>query len=77
MTIARFSTDAEFLLARTRLESAGIQCFGRNEYTARIAGALSSVLGADDVELQVRESDVEEALAMLSSEAPLADSGVE
>ncbi len=71
VTVARCRTDAEFVLARSRLESAGIECCGRNEAGARLVGHVFGIFGAHEIELQVRESDAEDALAMLDSEAPL------
>ena len=71
VTVARFHNDAEFLLARTRLESAGIECFGRNEHALRLTGHIHGFFGAHYIELQVREAEAEEAAAMLESESPL------
>ena len=73
VTIARFHNDAEFLLARTRLDSAGIDCFGRNEHSLRLTGHIHGFFGAHYIELQVREEDADEARAMLESESPLAE----
>ena len=73
VTIARFHNDAEFLLARSRLESAGIESFGRNEHALRLTGHIHGFFGAHYIELQVRESEAEEALAMLESESPIAE----
>jgi hypothetical protein len=70
VTVARFRTDAEFVLARSRLESAGIECAGRNEHASRLVGHVYGFFGAHEIELQVRESDAEDALAMLESQAP-------
>ena len=71
VTVARFHNDAEFLLARTRLESAGIECFGRNEHALRLTGHVHGFFGAHYIELQVREAEAEDALAILESESPL------
>jgi hypothetical protein len=71
VTVARYHSDAEFLLARTRLESAGIDCVGRNEHALRLTGHVHGFFGAHCIELQVREADAEDALAMLESESPL------
>ncbi len=68
VTVAEFHNHAEFLLARSRLESEGIECFSRNEHTASIAGHYTGVFGMHQIELQVREADAEDALAMLQSE---------
>ena len=73
VTIARFQNDAEFLLARTLLDSAGIECFGRNEHALRLTGHIHGFFGAHSIELQVREADAKDAIAMLESESPLAD----
>ncbi len=73
VTIATFHNYAEFLLARSRLESEGIECFSRNEHTARNAGDLAGALGVQHIELQVREADAEDALAMLQSEIEAED----
>lgn len=74
VTVARFHTDAEFLLARSRLDSAGIECFGRNEHALRLTGHVHGFFGAHCIELQVREADAEDALAVLNSESTLDDS---
>ena len=71
VTVARFGNDAEFLLARGRLESAGIECFGRNEHALRLTGHIHGFFGDHYIELQVREADAEDARAMLESESPL------
>ncbi len=70
VTVATFDNHAEFLLARSRLESAGIECYSRNEHTARITGHFTGVFGMHQIELQVRAADAEDAVSMLHSEAP-------
>lgn len=69
VTVAAFHNEPEFLLARTRLESAGIECFAQDENMLRIAGWHSHMLGG--IKLQVCESDVPDALAILRDTAPL------
>jgi len=69
ITIARFHNEPEFLLARARLESADIECFAQDENMLRIAGWHSHILGG--IKLQVRESDADDALAILRHTAPL------
>ena len=69
ITIATFDSEPEFLLARTRLESADIECFAPGENMLRIAGWHSHILGG--IKLQVREADAEDALAILKETAPL------
>jgi hypothetical protein len=69
VTIATFHSEPEFLLARTRLESADIECFALGENMLRIAGWHSHILGG--IELQVREADAQDALAILRHAAPI------
>jgi Putative prokaryotic signal transducing protein len=71
ITIATFFSEFEFLLARGRLESAGIECFALDENMLRIAGWHSHILGG--IKLQVRESDVQDAHAILQATAPTCD----
>ncbi len=69
VTIATFHNGTEFLLARTRLESAGIECFTPNENLLRIAGWHSHIFGG--IKLQVSEADAQDALAILRCTAPI------
>jgi Putative prokaryotic signal transducing protein len=69
VTVATFNTETEFLLARTRLESADIECFVQDENMSRIGGWHSPVLGG--IKLQVWESDAQDALAILRETAPI------
>jgi hypothetical protein len=69
ITVAVFHSQPEFLLARTRLESADIECFAYDENMLRIGGWHSHVLGG--IKLQVRESEAQDALAILRQTAPL------
>ena len=73
VTIASFHSDAEFVLARMHLESAGIECFGRNEHALRLTGHTHGFFGAHGIDLQVRESDAEDARKILETESPLPD----
>jgi hypothetical protein len=70
VTVATFQNEMEFLLARTRLESAGIECFAADENMLRMAGWHSHILGG--IKLQVAESEVQDALAILRETAPTA-----
>jgi hypothetical protein len=74
VTIARFENHAEFMVARAQLQSAGIECLARNENAIVRTAPFSAMFGAY-VELQVYESDAEDALAMLNSESPLETDG--
>ena len=71
VTVARFQNYGEFLVAKTILESAEIDCVGRNEYGARFFGELHGLSNHSYVELQVREADAADARAVLESESPL------
>jgi Putative prokaryotic signal transducing protein len=68
ITVATFHNEPEFLLARTRLESAGIECFVQGENMLRIAAWHSHILGG--IKLQVAELDAQDALAILRETAP-------
>jgi hypothetical protein len=69
VTIAVFHSQPEFLLARTRLESAEIECFTYDENMLRIGGWHSHIFGG--IKLQVRESEAQDARAILHQTAPL------
>jgi hypothetical protein len=69
VTIAVFHSQTEFLLARTRLESADIECFAYDENMLRIGGWHSHIFGG--IKLQVRESEAQDALAVLRHTAQL------
>ena len=69
ITIAVFHSQPEFLLARTRLESADIECFAYDENMLRIGGWHSQILGG--IKLQVRESEAQDARAILYQTASL------
>ena len=68
VTVAVFHSQPEFLLARTRLESAAIECFAYDENMLRIGGWHSHILGG--IKLQVRESEAQDALAILHHTMP-------
>jgi hypothetical protein len=63
ITVGVFHSQPEFLLARTRLESADIECFAYDENMLRIGGWHSHIFGG--IKLQVRESDAQDASAIL------------
>jgi Putative prokaryotic signal transducing protein len=71
VTIATFHNEMEFLLARTRLESADIECFAQDENMLRIAAWHSHIFGG--IKLQVRESEADAACAILQHTAPIDD----
>ena len=55
VTIKKSHVEAELLVLKSKLESEGIKCFMRNEFTTQIMNYLPSF----EVELQVSESDLE------------------
>lgn len=65
VTVARLQGQTEYMLARARLESAGIECFSPNEHTARIAGAMLLFSREDEFILQVPPEQAEDARALL------------
>jgi Putative prokaryotic signal transducing protein len=69
ITVATFHNEMEFLLARSRLESADIECFAQDENMLRIAAWHSHIFGG--IKLQVRESEAEAASAILRHTAPI------
>ena len=69
VTIATFYNEMEFLMARARLESAEIECFALDENMLRIALWHSHIFGR--IKLQVRESEADDASAILRHTAPI------
>lgn len=66
ITVATFSTPIEGTLAKHQLEAHGIQAYLRDEATANMAWHLTVAIGW--IKLQVVESDVERAMAILAQE---------
>ena len=67
-TIRRYRDQPEALLARSVLESSGIACFLRDENIVRLNWGVSNMIGG--IRLQIAESDVEAAEAVLSQPIP-------
>lgn len=61
VTIKKSHVEADLLVLKSKLESEGIKCFMRNEFTTQIMNYLPSF----EVELQVSESDLEKAEEIL------------
>ena len=61
LTVRTFSQSIDFEMAKSYLESCGIECFGRDEINNR--AYLSNVNGG--IKLQVREEQAEEAVKLL------------
>jgi hypothetical protein len=55
ITIKKSHIESELLVLRSKLESEGIQCYLKNEFTTQIMNYLPSF----EVELQVSDSDLE------------------
>jgi hypothetical protein len=63
VTILTFSDPVEVAILRGRMEAEGIPCFVQDELTAQLAFFVSDAIGG--IKLQVREEDVERAVAFL------------
>jgi hypothetical protein len=63
VTIGHFRDLPEALLAKGRLDSAGIECFLIDQNMVRMDWFISNLLGG--IKLQVKKEDAEEALALL------------
>ena len=55
ITIKKSHIESELLVLRSKLESEGIKCYFKNEFTTQIMNYLPSF----EVELQVSDSDLE------------------
>lgn len=62
VTIKKSHIGSDLAVLRSKLESEGIQCFMKNEYTTQIMNYLPSF----EVELQVSQSDLESALIIMT-----------
>ena len=72
ITIATFSHAVDAHLAKTRLESAGIECFIVDEYTVTMNWLYSNAIGG--VKLQVKKSDYKKAIEILQQKPVKIDS---
>ncbi len=61
VTVKKSHVESDLLVLRSKLESEGITCYMRNEFTTQIMNYLPSF----EVELQVSESDVERVIEIL------------
>ena len=66
VTIRKFLSHPEAMIAKSELESAGIECFLIDEWTARMY--VSIAVGG--IRLQVNRSDAEAALEILGQRMP-------
>ncbi len=65
VTVATFFSHAEALLARTRLESSGIECFLKDEHLNRIHALAAPAIGG--IKLQVPDADAAQARDILEN----------
>jgi hypothetical protein len=68
VTIANFRDLPEAMLAKGKLESAGIECFLGDDNMVRMDWFWSNLIGG--VKLRVIETDAEEAIHLLEEEIP-------
>ena len=68
VTIRDFRDLPEALLAKGRLDAAGIECYLADDNMVRMQWFISNGLGG--IKLLVRKEDTEEALAVLSEPVP-------
>lgn len=68
VTIERFRDLPQALLAKGKLESAGIRCFLADTELLRTDWLLSNLIG--NMRLQVRKEDAEDAVALLHEPIP-------
>ena len=62
VTIKESHIEADLLVNKSLLESEGINCFLKNQFTTQIMNYMPTFV----VELQVDEKDVERALELIS-----------
>ena len=61
ITIKKSHIESELLVLKSKLESEGIRCYMRNEFTTQIMNYMPSF----EVELQVSDSDLKSAKNIL------------
>ena len=62
ITIKKSHLESELLVLKSKLESEGIKCFLRNEFTTQIMNHMATF----EVELQVSNSDLERVQEILN-----------
>ena len=63
VTIKRSHYETDLVILKNKLESEGIECFLRNEFTTQIMNHMATF----EVELQVKESDLDKVKEILDS----------
>jgi Zn finger protein HypA/HybF involved in hydrogenase expression len=74
VTVLTFTFVHEVAIVRSRLESEGILCFVQDELTAQVAPFYSGAIGG--VKLQVRESDLNQAIEILKETGYIQEDGL-
>jgi len=62
ITIKKSHIEADLLILKGRLESEGIKCYLKNEFTTQIMSHMATF----DVELQVSDSDLDRVKEILA-----------
>lgn len=62
ITIKKSHLESDLLVLKSKLESEGIRCFLRNEFTTQVMNYMPTF----EVELQVPDSDLEKATSILN-----------
>ncbi|MDR1810608.1 MAG: DUF2007 domain-containing protein [Prevotella sp.] len=75
VTVRTFTHPSEMYVIRWRLEMEGIECYAKDELTVQVNPFYSNALGG--VKLQVRESDLEKAAAVLKESESCTDINAE
>jgi hypothetical protein len=63
VTIKKSHIESDIIILKSKLESEGIQCYLRNEFTTQIMNYLPSF----EVELQVSDNDMERVQEIMHS----------
>lgn len=63
VTIKKSPHESELLVLKSKLESEGIRCYMRNEYTTQILSHMVNF----EVELQVSDTDMEQVIEIMDA----------
>jgi hypothetical protein len=75
VTVLTFTYSHELAIVRGRLEFEGIECFVKDEFTAQVNPFYSNAIGG--IKLQVKESDLENAVEILKELGYIKDSNLQ
>ncbi|MGC6431587.1 MAG: DUF2007 domain-containing protein [Jejuia sp.] len=62
VTLKKSRNESDIVILKSRLESEGIQCFLKNEFTTQLMNYIPTF----EVELQVQQSELQKARNILS-----------